>query len=160
MIKISCYRTIQEKLPKAFCMLAEKCYHNKINVFVYANNKETLAELDKVLWTYSKKQFIPHGTIHDPHPEKQPILLGEEFKNLNNVSNLMIINADENQLLSILSTDENFNTKCERLFFVYAQDGDVSDGAIKNILTTSSLGEFKFESYMQGEDNSWRVIKE
>ena len=62
MIKVSCYKTIQEKLPRAFCMLAEKCYHNGIKIFVYTNSNEYTVELDKVLWTYSKKQFIPHGT--------------------------------------------------------------------------------------------------
>lgn len=157
MIKISCYRTLQDKLPKAFCMLAEKCHHNKINVFVYVNTKELMSDLDKTLWTYSKKQFIPHGTIHDPYPEKQPILLGAEFKNLNNASGMIIINANEKQLLSILSSDENFNRKqCKRLFFLYDQHSATSDETIKNIITTSSLGEFSFESYIQ-DNNVWKI---
>jgi len=158
MIKVSCYKTIQEKLPKAFCMLAEKCYHNGIKLFVHTNSKEYTFELDRVLWTYSKKQFIPHSTIHDLLPEEQPILIGSELKILNNSSNMIIVNASESKILSILSSVENFPvTKCERLFFLSDNSSSVSSENIKNIITKSSIGEFKFESYVQDDTNGWRV---
>jgi hypothetical protein len=48
MIKISCYKTTQEKLSRAFCNLAEKCYHSAIKIFVYTNSKEQAFELDTV----------------------------------------------------------------------------------------------------------------
>lgn len=158
MIKVSCYKTIQEKLPKAFCMLAEKCYHNGIKIFVYTNSKEYTVELDKVLWTYSKKQFIPHGTIYDLSPEKQPILIGSGLKNSNSSASMIIINADESKILSILSSNENFIiTKCERLFFLYDHSTSASSKNIKDIISKSSLHDFRFESYVQDDNNSWQI---
>ncbi|NDA91625.1 MAG: hypothetical protein EBY20_12170, partial [Alphaproteobacteria bacterium] len=63
MIKISCYKTTQEKLSRAFCNLAEKCYHSAIKIFVYTNSKEQAFELDTVLWIYSRKQFIQFKSL-------------------------------------------------------------------------------------------------
>ncbi|MFK7967577.1 MAG: DNA polymerase III subunit chi [Rickettsiaceae bacterium] len=161
MIKISCYKTIQEKLPKAFCMLAEKCYHNNIKVFVYTNSKEYTLELDRVLWTYSKKQYIPHSTIHDLLPEKQPILIGSELRNLNNSSNMIIVNASESKILSILLSNEDLLVKkCERLFFLYDRSTAIPSNNIKNIIAKSSLDSFKFESYIQDDNNSWQVLED
>ena len=161
MIKISCYKTIQEKLAKAFCMLAEKCYHNNIKVFVYTNSKEYTLELDRVLWTYSKKQYIPHSTIHDLLPEKQPILIGSELRNLNNSSNMIIVNASESKILSILLSNEDLLVKkCERLFLLYDRSTAIPSNNIKNIIAKSSLGSFKFESYIQDDNNSWQVLED
>jgi DNA polymerase-3 subunit chi len=157
MIKISCYKTIQEKLPRAFCMLAEKCYHNAIKIFVYTNSKEQAVELDKVLWIYSRKQFIPHGTIYDQFPEKQPILIGAELRNFNNSSSMIIVNADENKILSILSPNEGFDiTICERLFLLYDHTISISSQDLQNIISKSSLRDSNFEYYSQDDNNSWQ----
>lgn len=158
MIKVSCYKTVQGKLSRAFCTLAEKCYSNVVKVFVYTNSKEQALELDKVLWTYSRKQFIPHGTIYDPLPEKQPILIGSELKNLNNSSSIIMVNLDESKILSALSSNEIFDTsKCERLFFLHDNSSLVSSQDINSLITRSSICNFRFNSYLQASDNSWEI---
>jgi len=158
MVKISCYKTTQEKLSRAFCNLAEKCYHNAIKIFVYTNSKEQAFELDNVLWTYSRKQFIPHGTIYDILPEKQPILIGSELKNFNNSSSMIIINPDESKILSILSSTKDFDTsKCERLFFLHDHISSLSNQNINNIIIKSPLLDFRVDFYVQADNNTWYV---
>lgn len=158
MIKISCYKTTQEKLSRAFCNLAEKCYNNGIKIFVYTNSKEQAFELDTVLWIYSRKQFIPHGTIYDILPEKQPILIGSELKNLNNSSSMIVINPDEDKILSILSSTEVFDaSKCERLFLLHDNTFSLSNQNINNIIVKSSLHDFRLDFYMQADNNLWHV---
>lgn len=152
MIKISYYNTSKDRLPKAFCMLAEKCYHNDIKLFVSTNHEKSTREFDTVLWTYSKKQFIPHGTIHDLSPEKQPILLGEVFKNLNKATSMIIINADETKLLDFLASADQI----DRLFFIYSEDEKMLASRLKELITTSAIGEFEFESYIQEVNGSWK----
>lgn len=156
MIKISLYKTTQDNLPKAFCALAEKCYHNGISAFVYINNKETTAVLDRVLWTYSKKQFIPHGTIYDPYPEKQPILLGNELRNLNNSSSMIAINIDKEGLLSILSNFNQFDlNNFQRLILLANQEKVFSRDELDEVFDKSLLKDFKLETYLQNPDGSW-----
>lgn len=160
MIKISLYKTTQDNLPKAFCALAEKCYHNGISAFVYTNNKETSALLDRVLWTYSKKQFIPHGTIYDPHPEKQPILLGDEIRNLNNSSSIIAIDADKDKIFAILSTLDQFDlSNFQRLILLVNQEKVFSKDQLEEIFIKSSLKEFKLEVYLQTSDGNWSQQK-
>jgi DNA polymerase-3 subunit chi len=158
MVKISCYKTTQEKLSRAFCNLAEKCYHNAIKIFVYTNSKEQAFELDTVLWIYSRKQFIPHGTIYDILPEKQPILIGSELKNFNNSSSMIIFNPDESKILSILSSTKDFDiSKCERLFFLHDNISSLSNQNINNIIIKSPLLDFRLDFYVQADNNTWYV---
>lgn len=118
-----------------------------------------IEELDKTLWTYSKKQFIPHATLLDAHQEKQMILLGNEFKNLNDASSLMMINASEEQILKVLSSDEEFNTKkCQRLFFLYDEDFKIKDSDIREMLSKSSIPRFKLDSYIQTSTENWKIV--
>ena len=49
----------------------------------------------KNLWTYSRKQFIPHGSKLDPQPEKQPIYITDELQNPNSASVLVIISPTD-----------------------------------------------------------------
>ena len=43
------------------------------------------------------------------------------------------------------------------MFFLCDNSSSVSSENIKNIITKSSIGEFKFKSYVQDDTNGWRV---
>ena len=49
MIKISCYKTKQDQLSKAFCHLAQKCYYSSMNTCVITNN----SDFKKILGKYT-----------------------------------------------------------------------------------------------------------
>lgn len=158
MIKISYYKAVQGRLPKAFCMIAEKCYHNDIKIFVYTKSEKYTFELDTVLWTYSRKQFIPHSTIHDLLPEKQSILIGSELKNLSHYSAMIIVNASENMLISMLLSERNlFIKQYTRLFFLYDDNILLSSKNIKDVLSKFLEQEFEFKSFLQNDNNSWQA---
>ncbi len=155
MIKISYYKTVNDKTLKAFCLLAEKSYHHNMNIFVYVNNKEDLSLFDKSLWTYSKKQFIPHATIYDPYPEKQPVLLGDEYNNLNESTGIIFINISKERILSILNLVKNF----QRIFFLYDDSEIITDYVIQDILIKSVIKQFEFKSYTQDTGSNWNLNK-
>ena len=48
-------------------------------------------------------------------------------------------------------------TKCERLFFLYDHSTSASSKNIKDIISKSSLQDFRFESYVQDDNNSWQI---
>lgn len=75
MSKISFYQVMNGEIVKYACQLLEKCYASKMNTFVQIGDEETLETLNKTLWTFAQKSFIPHGSMNDPIPEKQPIYL-------------------------------------------------------------------------------------
>ena len=104
MIKISCYKTKQDQLAKAFCQLAQKCYYSSTNTCVITNNSNFTIELDRVLWTYSKKHFIPHATKEDPFPQEQPIYITHSIENPNNSKIIILVNPTEDKLLQLFSS--------------------------------------------------------
>lgn len=161
MIKIICYKTTQEKIKRTFCKLAEKCFYNSKKVFVYTNNKEETLYLDTSLWTYSNKQFIPHATIYDKFPEKQPILIGSELKNFNSALNLIIVNPDKKKIAYILSLIQKLNVqKYERLFFLCDMNSSPSNQDINNLIIGSSLSyNFNIDFYVQNNSNFWHLQK-
>jgi len=161
MIRISCYQTSNENLPKTFAQLAEKCFYSKLQTLVVAQNTDLITALDKVLWTYSKKHFIPHATISDPLPEKQPIYITNNLLNPNKAEVVMFVNADESMILGFLSnTGENtiIAHNCSRIMFLFDEFTKLQSLQIKNILEKSSLTNYTQECFNQGANNEWCKI--
>lgn len=85
-LEVSFYHLTKLSLLKAGPKLIEKIYYSKQRLLVLLENGELLKSLDELLWSYSTKHFIAHGTLQDPHPEDQPILLGLDAENKNNAT--------------------------------------------------------------------------
>lgn len=92
-MQLSFYQTFPELILKTTCQLVEKCYHSDLKVIVLTSTVEAQEELNKLLWTYSQKQFIPHGSRLDPFPEKQPVYLTYQLENPNSATILVLVNA-------------------------------------------------------------------
>lgn len=63
------------EMIKSSCIILEKCLKNNFKTFVQLTNEDTKELLNKALWTFAQKLFIPHGSDLDPLPEKQPIYI-------------------------------------------------------------------------------------
>lgn len=160
MTKVIYYQTTSDKLTKAFCLLAEKCYHTNMGVFVYTINQTIGTEFDKSLWTYSKKQFIPHGTIHDIETEKQPILIGWELKILNNPDVALLVNIEREKLLEFIELiSRSGDSPFKRLLFLYDQTTALTSMEIEEIISRSAIKDFVFSSFYQDENNNWHNSK-
>lgn len=107
MQQFSIYQTSDELLLKVIFLLIEKCYHSDLKSVVLTTDAEQQEMLNKNLWTYSRKQFIPHGSKIDPQPEKQPIYITDELQNPNNANVLIIISPTN--IEKILQTKEYIN---------------------------------------------------
>ncbi len=71
---------------------------------------------------------------------------------------MIVINPDEDKILSILSSTEVFDaSKCERLFLLHDNTCSLSNQNINNIIVKSSLHDFRLDFYMQADNNSWHV---
>ncbi|WP_341763995.1 DNA polymerase III subunit chi [Candidatus Tisiphia endosymbiont of Beris chalybata] len=91
MQQFSLYHASEGSLYKTACQLVEKSYHNKFKIIILTPDIEAQELLNKLIWTYSRKQFIPHGSKLDPLPEKQPIYLTSELENPNQANVLIIL---------------------------------------------------------------------
>jgi DNA polymerase-3 subunit chi len=70
------YHIEHSSLDAAIAPLIEKCLERKWRVLV-VGREETLARLDRGLWTWRDDSFLPHGRARTD-AAKQPVLLSTE----------------------------------------------------------------------------------
>ncbi|MBY0533399.1 MAG: DNA polymerase III subunit chi [Rickettsiaceae bacterium] len=161
MIKISCYKTKQDLLAKAFCQLAQKCYSNSINTCVIANNTDFVMELDRVLWTYSKKYFIPHATSQDPFHQEQPIYITHSIENPNNSKIIILVNPTEDNLLKLFSStsDVKLNT-IEKIMIIFDDVQRMQFSEIKALLLKTKFNNSEISLFEQLNSGTWQATSE
>lgn len=94
MSNVNFYEVNSSNYDVVICKLLLKCYESKKNTLVIFENNEKMEQIDKTLWSYTQKEFIPHATMHDLYPQKQPILLSTEYNNINNSKILVLISSN------------------------------------------------------------------
>jgi DNA polymerase-3 subunit chi len=94
------YSIIDEELIKTTCRILEKLYISGMRTLVKVQNIDLMNTLDRTLWTFAQKSFVPHATVKDPLPELQPILITDTNENINSSSTLVLIGSDHNDVQS------------------------------------------------------------
>jgi len=64
-------RGLDEVLPG----LLERILERGHKILVRLGSRERVVAMDQHLWTWRPESFLPHGTIADGEPERQPVLL-------------------------------------------------------------------------------------
>ena len=161
MIKISCYKTKQDLLSKAFCQLAQKCYSSSINSCVIANNSDFAMELDRVLWTYSKKYFIPHATSQDPFHQEQPIYITHSIENPNNSTMIILVNPTEDNLLKLFSsTSEVELSTIEKIMIIFDDVQRIQFSEIKALLLKTKFNNSEINLFEQLNSGLWQTTSQ
>lgn len=62
-------------LERVLPELLEKSLERGWRAVVQAGSDERIEALDTALWTYREDSFLPHGTVGDGAPERQPVYL-------------------------------------------------------------------------------------
>jgi DNA polymerase-3 subunit chi len=159
MVKISCYQTTQNQLPKAFCQLVEKCYYSNLRTSIFTENKNYRDELDRVLWTYSKKHFIPHATSSDPLPERQPVYITEDVTQYNKSEIIIFVKATRDTILKALADKNIAGSKIiQKIFFIFDEAEQTNAGEIKNLLEKSSFKEAMINIFNQTGNGGWQEV--
>ncbi len=95
MTKINFYHLTTSPLGKALPKLLEKAISSGSNVLVKAPSEEKVEQLNRELWTYTTKVFLPHGTSKDGYADEQPIYLTAANENPNGSTILALIGEAE-----------------------------------------------------------------
>jgi DNA polymerase-3 subunit chi len=99
MTTINFYHLTASPLEKALPKLMEKVFGSGMKSMILTEDAQQTEALNKQLWTYTTKFFLPHGAKEDGFSDKQPIYLTNEQENPNNASILAFIgNAEPDAL--------------------------------------------------------------
>lgn len=159
MIKISCYQTTQNQLPKAFCQLVERCYYSNLITSVFTANKDYTESLDRVLWTYSKKHFIPHATSSDPLPERQPVYITDDITQYNKSEIIVFVNVTRDTILNAFSDKRIIGSgTIQKILFVFDEMRQNHANEIKGLLDKSSFKDSTLNAFNQTEKGAWQEV--
>ncbi|MFV9876000.1 MAG: DNA polymerase III subunit chi [Rickettsiales endosymbiont of Dermacentor nuttalli] len=89
MTEISFYHLTALQLERALPKLLEKVVSTGKKAVLLSSTQEQVDTLNNLLWTYTTKAFLPHGTKKDRFIDKQPIYLTCEEENPNNAEILV-----------------------------------------------------------------------
>lgn len=131
MTRIDFYSNISNKLIYV-CRLVRKAYAVQYQIILFSQNLEELSHLNRLLWTFSEQDFLPHVYADDPLATQTPIILTHnntfEFPHhqvLINLSN-MIPKIDFfrfQRILEIISTDETAKSAGRERYLLYKKFG-------------------------------------
>lgn len=69
------YHLERVSLERVLPDLLERTLARGWRAVVQAASDERVEALDSLLWTYADDSFLPHGTVKDGAPERQPVFL-------------------------------------------------------------------------------------
>jgi DNA polymerase-3 subunit chi len=88
-----------EKLHTA-CRLVAKAVRKRLKVVVYSSDVATLEGIDKLLWTFSPIDFIPHCRADHKLADVTPVVLGHNAKKLPHDEVLLNLDTDNPSFFS------------------------------------------------------------
>ena len=94
-IEISFYHFTTTPLVVGLPKLIKKIYYAKKNLLVVCKTEEEMNELNRVLWTFASKEFIPHGVASEADAELQPVLFSTEVSRNRNDAEILLSTCDK-----------------------------------------------------------------
>lgn len=154
-MQINYYKTNKEFLSKSFCQIVEKSFAQYVQTYVIANSSELVDMLDVVLWTYSRKNFLPHAKITDPLPESQPILI-LSIDNLKQdlFGNIILVNVNLEGLRSVINAFSK-SKAIEKLSVMNDETIEVSRESLLDLANKCNLDVKNYSVFRQLSNATW-----
>ena len=130
-IEVSFYHFTVTPIIVGIPKLIKKIYYAKKNLLVICKTNEEMKDLNKTLWTFDSREFIPHGLAIEANSELQPVLLSTDVNSNKNNAEI---------LLSLCLKEEDLNLKFKK--YLYAFYGNLDE--VKNMIDLYS--EYKTRS--------------
>ncbi|NRA73296.1 MAG: DNA polymerase III subunit chi [Rickettsiales bacterium] len=92
---ISFYHFTITPLVLGLSKLIKKIYDTKNNLLVLCRDEFEMRELDKTLWTFASREFIPHGTSNEADAELQPVLFSTNMQSNKNNAEILLSCCDK-----------------------------------------------------------------
>ena len=114
------------------CRLSEKACITNTATYIHTQTEEHSQQLDKLLWTFKEKSFIPHQFYKHEDTEKQlaPVLIGHDIEPEKNFD--LLINLDNNipnfysrfdRVIEIVTNDEQQRELSRKHYTFYKDRG-------------------------------------
>lgn len=141
---INFYYITTDTLEKTTCQLLEKCYNTGAKTLVRVPTENAMESLNKTLWTFAQKSFIPHGSKNDEVMETQPIYITYSDENPIDADMIMLVD-------SLDGIYDNF----DRIFVLFTES--IAD-KVKHCIEKLSTSKNSVSCYKQDAKTGWQSI--
>jgi DNA polymerase-3 subunit chi len=98
--EIRFYHLQRTRLEVALPKMLERTLERGERAIVMLGSEERVEALAALLWTYSDRGFLPHGTAQDGFAERQPVWLTAKDENPNGAQVLFLADGAESERLA------------------------------------------------------------
>ncbi len=147
MTEISFYHLTTTPLEKGLPQLLFKIIGADHRVVLRVPDEETMQLLDKVIWTFSTNKFVPHGTMHEQHKERQPVYITTEDECPNNADILVTVGNLE---------PENISNYKKYLFVFDGKDDALIEYARERWKQYAANDDTKLTYWKQDASGAWQ----
>ncbi|WP_119420336.1 DNA polymerase III subunit chi [Desertibaculum subflavum] len=91
MTEVGFYHLLDQRLDDALAQLLEKAHERGMRSLVLTGSEARSEALAGHLWSYSRDNFLPHGTRLDGRADEQPIFLTDREENPNGATALFLV---------------------------------------------------------------------
>ena len=114
--EISFYHLTSTPIEKALPHLVFKIYNANAHCLIVCRDTQQMKEINDLLWTFSTKKFIPHGSTEEENKSIQPVLVSTSIDELSNTPEVVVILNNQN-------IEENTNFK-KYIYMAYGNKDD------------------------------------
>ncbi len=137
------YHIEHTSLDAAIAPLIEKCLERKWRVLV-VGHEETLARLDRALWTFRDDSFLPHGRARTD-ASKHPVLLSTEPHSANNAKVALLLDGSDADA-----------SQFERMMVVFDGGDEAARAKARQQYKAASDGGGKARYFQQERAGGWK----
>lgn len=146
MTEISFYHLSTSSLDKALPAILARILTAEKNALILFDNQEIMEHYNNLLWSFSSRIFIPHGSVNEEFREEQPIYLTNLEENLNNAT----------ILITISKVEPKFAKSFDRwLYFFDSHNEEELKEARNKWQKYSKQKEFETVYWKQNDQGSW-----
>lgn len=91
MVQVNFYHISASPVEKVLPKLLEKVWGSGKKALVMAPTEERVEAINTLLWVYSTKVFLPHGSQKDGYEKEQPVFLSSTGNNPNEAIVLVVV---------------------------------------------------------------------
>ena len=146
MTEVGFYHLLDQRLDDALAQLLEKAVERGMRCVVLTGSEARSEALAGHLWSYSRENFLPHGTRLDGRADEQPIFITEREENPNAASAVFLVEGGP----------VDFIGRFERCFDLFDGRDDEAVGAARERWKLAKAAGHKLTYWRRQEGGGWK----
>ncbi|MCH9753377.1 MAG: DNA polymerase III subunit chi [Alphaproteobacteria bacterium] len=145
--EVSFYHLTSTPVEKALPHLVFKIYNTNVRCLIVCKDDQQMREINDVLWSFSTKKFIPHGSTEEDNKSIQPVLVSTSIDELSNNPEVVVILNNQN-----INSNTNFKN---HIYMVYGNKDDSNVSQFYNLYQSYTSKDYNTKLWTLDKAGKW-----